>query len=219
MVREYPYVDLFWECVPREFLRKLLRELAFSYPKAADRNFDEFEPSEAVNVIPFERRALIETGFRRSAEGFDEITMSVRRAGTWNYSLATCGQKVILTQNKAPSPDDVVRRSFFKLQHAVANRQLMLFEGSEPPPIPPSTNLYGIVLHGSASDNPYKLGFAEVRFPLKDLTGYHAGRIDLMREFPDVLKGVPEQGIPGKFSPEEWIDEPSVDFDAEEDVG
>lgn len=207
-------VGFFWNHVPRQYLERVLRALFDCYEAADERCQTDFARSEAVNLRPFYRRALIEGQLREIATSFSQIEATARRspAGPWYHSLVICGQ-VAMTQNAVGCPDEIVRSSLFRQMYAGRDNQRYLFPELAPAELPSVPMLYGILIHGQFDQSPIFPGFAVIRFPAPDLQNYLPGRIDLFQEFPEVVRSRTEglfenQGIEQIAEPE-----PELRFD------
>lgn len=218
---ESPYVEIFNRYVPREYLRKVFNGLHGSYEAAYRTANKDFEEPEAKNYVPARRRALVEGMLRNRAAAFDSILATAEpdpHSGWWNHSRIVFDDHVILTQSKVPHSDYVVRHSFFREQYAQDNGQKLLFAFEDEPPVRRSEKLYGILLHGCAYKRPDRLGFAVIRFPLPDISGYYAGSVNLFREFAEDVRRL-DIG-PANESPVEDVDqEPDIGLNEEDDVG
>jgi hypothetical protein len=192
---ERPLTDLFWKNVPRAYLAKLMQGMVDLYPESHDECFRRRDFHWAVNLLPFERRADVQQLMLDVGEFFADAVSAVATRGEtatnwWYYARVICGS-VILTSSSAPHPDHVVRFSEARHQysrHTHYQRKLFGEDDETDIACPEYCNLFGILLHGH-SDRRNELGFAAIRFPLPDLSGYHAERIDLFKEFPDIASG------------------------------
>lgn len=219
---ESPLKAMFWEHVPRQYMENLLQMLADAYATSHANVFNAFErETEAVNVLPVYRRGVIEEGLVACAKPFGEDVsiVTVDGAGTsfWNHNRVECG-RVSFTQGAAPHPDHVLRPSISRTQYAANNGQLSLFDDmhfDRPPPA--DSVLYGILVHGREPGHREQLGFAVVRFPLVDLSGYYTSRIDLFAEFPEIASAIgPKSEVPAEESVGEL---PELELRTESDVG
>ena len=226
---ESPYVRMLRDHVPREYLKSVLEGLVEAYPLAHKRAYAEFEKPEAKNYLPARRRAIVEGMLRTKAASFGgDICATAEpdlHSGWWNHTRVVCGKRVALTQNKVPDPEHVVRHSYFREQYAQDNGQRSLFDYLEPKIRKSDNILFGILLHGNALRQHGKLGFAVVRFPIPDLSGYYGASLNLFREFPEVVAHLSERSIGEVRSdielapPEDVGDEPEIDFNSEDNIG
>ena len=104
----------------------------------------------------------------------------------WFHTEIRCGA-VLFTASPVNDPSDLVRPAEFRQQYALHNRQYRLFDDDQPIGIDEAVPLYGVILHGRGFEKQGELGFAVVRFPTADLSGYFEVAIDLFAEFPDVV--------------------------------
>ena len=213
---------MFWDFVPREYLRRVLRMLFAAYRQAKASVDERHGPPEAYNLEPMEKRAIIEGQLRDLAVAFPELdakTIHDRHTNWWNHTRLDCG-RVSITQNATSEPEDVVRPSLFREVYAAKNPQKWLvgFEDDAPPPPSPDSVLYGILVHGRDPCNRNELGFAMIRFPTPDLKDWHESRIDLFHEFPEIVAA--ETRRSQTDVEEEQIDDlPDLEFLDGEDAG
>lgn len=219
-----PYAKVFMEHTPIDYMRLLLRRLIDAYPEAHDRS-REFPRPVAKYYRPFLRRSLIETQIVGLATGFkDQILAKFEddpSSGFWTHAVAVCHKRVAITQSTAKDSDYLVRHSEFRQQLSVGNSQ-QLFEFAKDGAKKSASNdlLYGIVLHGRDGACAGRLGFAAVRFPMPNLKGYHADKIDLFKMFPDLAKLAAETvAAEDRHAEEDIGDLPEIDLNQEEITG
>lgn len=188
-------VEMFWEGMPRGYMRAVTMGLPDAFRHAYDDTFARREPPEAINLIPFERRANIQELLRSAAEFHDGQVLCEAIQGEdgspnnwWYYSKTTAG-RVIMTSVSAKHPNELVRASESRLQYSANTyRQRFLWKEGEPVRVK-NWSVYALLLVGHEPRNSRELAFAVVRFPLPDYRGYYEQSIDLMREFRDGLGG------------------------------
>lgn len=171
---------LFWQEVPRGFLRDAVKCLFRSYEVACD-ECSQLPNEEAHDLRPYARRAHFEAGLRDIAGRHRGVVASVHRnkAKNWSHTHIRCGQ-LVLTESAVEFPAQIVRHAEFRKTYARSN-QFLLFESA----VPPSADapLYCILLHGVSSDPRVPL-FARIVFPLPHCGGYVEGSsIDLLALF------------------------------------
>jgi hypothetical protein len=181
-------VERFWNAVPRPFVERVLRSVFDSY-QTTEEFCQEFDKPERANLRPFLRREYIEGSLRKIAKTFPEDVRAeaVRFDGFWYHTRIICKDDVALTQNTVPDPEVVVRNSWFRCCYSQPNNQRYLFPDMKPEETRLDSLLYGILLHGRSVTGPLP-GFAQIRFPMPNLTGYYAERIDMFDEFRDVVR-------------------------------
>jgi hypothetical protein len=168
------------------------------YPQSYDDMRARHDEKEAINMIPFDRRAGIQRLGRSVASFFPGVVEAATINGEdgtswWSYTKVTAGQ-VMLTFMAASHPGELVRVSHPRLQYSRSNERF-LFEEMEPPPIALAEEpLFGIVLHGIGIENRRDLGFAVIRFPRPDFTGYYYEQIDLFAVFPAIVRDMRSGG-------------------------
>jgi hypothetical protein len=180
---------MFWEHVPRAFMESLLRCVFDVYITADDHCGTHFETEEGADIQPFVRRALLEGAIRDVAKGFPSVNAKavLNATGNWHHTRIICGL-VAFTQNALGDPEDVVRPSLFRSMYAARDNQTYLIPELKPAESPPDSLLYGILVHGKSEMSRLFPGFADIVFPKPDLESYYDGRIELFKEFPDVVK-------------------------------
>lgn len=189
--------------LPDDFLRRILHSVYAAHRVAWERCLAEHAEAEAVNLLPYEKRAKLEGYLRDIATLFPQMTARVVRAdgSNWNHTEIASGP-VVLTENAVQSPCALVEKAEFRARLALSN-QGVLFDhpadtgeaalSSDPP-------LYVLLLHSrSRWDDPTEhKNFRHLpesvylACPADDLESYlHA--IDLIERFPDVVeKNVPQ---------------------------
>jgi len=188
MVRKSMPVELFWQDVPRAFAEDVLRAVLAAYKQSANQCFAEFARPEASNLIPFYRRALLEQDLRNAADRHEGVTAEAVKgeSNAWFHTRLVSGQ-VVLTESAVSDPNEVVRPSQFREMYAAPDNRRYLFPEMEPEESSEGSLLYGILIHGRFGQDFTLPAFADIVFPLPDLTGYHPGRIQLFSEFPGII--------------------------------
>ena len=191
--------------VPNEFLRELVFSLAPAYRDAHERAFADYERSEAVNVLPFMRRANVEKAFRTAAVKHGLKASTEQSSGGWNYTLVQAGD-LLITQAAAPNEYHVVHQALYRLTLAKNNwmldRQLHMYLCEEPQKV---DSFYAIFLHGKQEDDPSKPAFAHLVFPDVNCRNY-VEYINLL-SLCDIkgngwLNTIPEEAIPDLSQPQ-----------------
>jgi hypothetical protein len=137
---------------------------------------------------------------------------------------------VAITQSTAKDSDYVVRHSHFREQCAVGNGQLLLAfaaqEAAEAAAAAAEVAAmeYGIILHGRDPETPGRAGFATVRFPRPDLTGYYLDRLDLFEMYPDLAAYAATIHVTPDDSAEQATEEdagelPPIDLNEQDEIG
>lgn len=183
---------MFWEHMPRGYVRALLQLLVSAYTEAIVhcKEVLAFQDTEADNVAWAIRRGKIEGGMRRLALEHPGMTAEVMLGrnsmvpNPWNHSLIKCG-RVWITQCSLQHKDEA-KHSFSREFYSLRNQQKYLFSDMEPPAAPNDSPLYAIIGHGRDLASPGKLGFAYVKFPMPGMAQYYLEEIDLLSEFVDI---------------------------------
>ena len=212
---------IFWEFMPRDYMRRLLRVVADAYSRAeyACISHLELDGPEADNTRWSVRRAFVEGGMRQLATQFPTVHAEVIRGrdcpapNPWNHTLISCG-RVLLTQCTVMHPDDIVRPSISREIYSLPNAQKLLFPELQPRRSKKvgDSPLYGILVHGREVGTSAKLGFAFVRFPQPGAAEWYSERINLFSEFADSVAHLQRNADPSnevvKLLPEESVDAP-----------
>ncbi len=179
--------EIFRRDAPAEYLRKCLMGLFENYLSAAEWCGDRFEPSEAFNVLPFYRRGMIEGSLREAAYGVEGMKTSVERDGFWNHTVVSFGD-CIMTQATAKCPDDLVRCSLARQAYSEPDNQKYLNASFQPATESRRGFVYGLLIHGRDPRERFFPAFAQIVFPNRNLESYFSRRIDLFKEFPEVVR-------------------------------
>ncbi len=150
--------------IPNVFLKELVFSLAPAYMNAYERAFSEYEKYEAMNVLPFMRRANIEKAFGATAVKHGLKASKRKSSGGWNFTLVQAGD-ILITQ-AAASKYYVVYPAQYRLDLAKNNwmldRQLHMYLREE---LPKEEMFHAIFLHGKQENDPSKPAFAHLVFP------------------------------------------------------
>lgn len=181
--------DTFRRDVPGEFFEACLRGLFEDYLASAEFCFDRFEVTEAVNVLPFYRRAMIEARLRENAAKHKTMKCSCDPddSGFWNHTVITVGD-CMLTQSTARNPGAPVRTSYARLAYAEPDNQKYLHDSFKP--VTPSRKgfIYGILTHGREPKERFFPAFAQIVFPKPNLDGCFPRPLDLFAMFPETVR-------------------------------
>lgn len=179
--------EIFRRDMPAEYLRNLLLGLFEDYLSAAEFCGDRFEPTEAFNVLPFFRRGMIEDRMRDVAFTIEGVQTAVQQDGFWNHTIVAAGD-CIMTQATAKHPDDLVRCSLARQSYAEPDNQKYLNESFQPATPSRRGFVYGLLIHGREPLERFFPAFAHIVFPNRNLDSYFSRRVDLFKEFPEVVR-------------------------------
>jgi hypothetical protein len=179
--------DIFRRDVPPEYIHDCLLGLFENYLSAAELCGDRFEPSEAFNVLPFYRRGMIEATLRDVAAGYPGMQSTVERNGFWNHTVVAVGD-CIITQATVQDPFEMVRHSLARQCYCEPDNQRYLDSSFAPATASRSGFVFGLLVHGREPRERFFPAFAHIVFPNRNLNGYFSRRIDLFREFPEVVR-------------------------------
>lgn len=194
--------------VPAEFQRRALQGVFMAHQVSAEFVRAEFAATEAVNLLPYFRRAKLEGYLRDAAERSGIAAKAVKSPGSgWFHSEVRNGP-VVLTASTVQTPCGPVDPSEFRLSLAEEN-PLYLWEepGDVPADEPP---LYILLLHSrsvwSTAEEEERYGglpgSAYLAFPTAGLESY-LHTIDLVEAFPDIVES---------YMPQEWGAEAKVRY-------
>lgn len=194
--------------LPAEFQRRALQGVFMAHQVSAEFVRAEFAATEAVNLLPYYRRAKLEGYLRDAAERSGIAAKAIKSPGSgWFHSEVRNGP-VVLTASTVQTPCGPVDPSEFRLSLAEEN-PLYLWEepGDVPADEPP---LYILLLHSrsvwstAADEERYGglPGSAYLAFPASGLESY-LHTIDLVEAFPDIVE---------TYMPQEWGTEAKVRY-------
>ena len=175
--------------VPRVFLEDCLVGLFEDYLSSAEFCSDRFEVTEAVNVLPFFRRGMIEARLRENAakHAAMKCVCEPDESGFWNHTVLTVGDCMI-TQSTARHAGAPIRSSQARLAYSEPDNQKYLHDSFKP--VTPSRKgfVYGILAHGREPREKFFPAFAHFVFPRRNLDGFHPRPIDLFAMFPETVR-------------------------------
>lgn len=194
--------------VPVEFQRRALQGVFTAHQVSAEFVRAEFAPSEAVNLLPYYRRAKLEGYLRDAAERSGIAAKAMKSPGSgWFHSEVRNGP-VVLTASTVQTPCGPVDPSEFRISLAEDN-PLYLWEepGDVPTEEPP---LYILLLHSRSiwrtAEEEQRYGglpgSAFLAFPAAGLETY-LHTINLFEAFPDIVES---------YMPQEWDTEAKVRY-------
>lgn len=192
-------MDIFRECIPQDFCHELTRLIVHDYQKAYILCEGQFAPQEAHDARPHVRRAYIEQDVRNAAQRFTEIASSVPPNSANNcYHTEIRAGRVVLTISAVDKPETIIREARFRFAYANEWQSAMPFMEQDDFEPASERSVYAVAIHGPNPQDGKLPGFIHVVFPTPDCSAYLAGRIDLLREHPDILGefGGPEVIVP-----------------------
>jgi hypothetical protein len=152
---------------PRGFFVRLMEEFELDYSDALDFCLRRFEREEAMDLLPYERRARNETSLRVVAREFEHrgITASaVPNITNSNYHTEVVSGPVVLTASFVQNSRAVVRMADFRGTLAQNKQQSLIA------PQPSSGDrFYALLIHGNKRIEKMRfhgaLGFFELAIP------------------------------------------------------
>jgi hypothetical protein len=181
--------DIFRRDMPPAYLRDCVVGLFEDYLSSAEFCADRFELTEAVNLLPFYRRGLIEGRLRENARRHKQMKASCDRdsSGFWNHTVVAIGD-CIMTQSTVRHADELVRHSHAREAYAEPDNQRYLHSSFQPVTQSRRGFVYAILIHGRDPNDKFFPAFAKIVFPERSLTKYYRRSIDLFAEFPEVVR-------------------------------
>ncbi|MCI0334190.1 MAG: hypothetical protein L0228_13310, partial [Planctomycetes bacterium] len=85
-------------------------------------------------------------------------------------------------------PDDLVRPSLARQSYAEPDNQRYLDSSFQPITANRRGFVYGLLVHGREPRERFFPAFAQIVFPNRNLESYFSRRIDLFKEFPEVVR-------------------------------
>ena len=142
-----------------------------------------FDGPEFKDLLPHYRRAKIDAALRSIPQTLGVKTSAEINKARNSYHAVLIVGGVQMTASAVEVRGQMPRNAIFRKTYAEA-AQMKLFEnntsGNENLP------LYGIIIH-SATEDQKEPAFLEIRFPDEEYTQYLGDRIDLFKEFPDIV--------------------------------
>lgn len=195
--------------VPLELFGRLLRAAFAAHAIAFEDTYSAYAETEAENVVPYNRRALLEGGMRDAAAMVPGVTAQVVKGpkSNWNHTELRSGI-VVITASAVQVPCGVVEPSEFRTTLARSAQGVLWPEpGDDPDPYAP---LYALFLHSRSQWVQKKdkeqygklLGSAYIALPAPDLKSY-VHEINLFERFPRVV---------ADHFPHEWNEEAKVSY-------
>jgi len=177
-------VEMFDAFVPKKVQVALATGIVREYRLAKMSCETEHQPPECDDLLPFFRRACIESMLCEIARVHPEVRIVTRSNKSKNCShrVLACG-RVLLTQSLVEREGMLPREAEYRKGYA-RDPQYLLFEREDPPA--QDASLYGIVTHMPLSQRDSGIpAFVDILFP--DPNYQVVGRISLLTRFPDVL--------------------------------
>ncbi len=155
------------EHFPRGFFVRLFEEFELDYSDALDSCLRRFDREEAMDLLPYERRARNETSLRVVAREFSHRGIRATpepNVTNSNYHTEVVSGPVVLTASFVQHPGDLVRMADFRGTLA-QNRQESLI----PRQLSTGDRFYAILIHGNKRIEKVRyhsvLGFFEMAVP------------------------------------------------------
>ena len=164
---------------------ELCRQIHTQYAVAAEYCYDTFLDAEARDVLPYYRRACIESALVDCLAKHDnlEVIAATNIMRNWAHRAIVVSDRVLITHSSVTNRRELPRKALFRQGYARSG-QMYLFEDDRPPDPDPSMYLYAIITHcpSGAIKTPE---FIDIVFPDE---GYEKviDTIPLLNKFPQV---------------------------------
>lgn len=169
--------DLVLEDLPFQFVAAIVEQAPLVYGNAHSRSYAEpaYDKAEGDYTFGHNRRAGFEAMFRREAvKAGLPATVEYTEVSKTPYTLVRAG-RFLLTESHVQCKGDIPPAASFRNQHATINHLLMKprlpfpeFDPLKLLKLSEANGIYGIVSHGSASDDAKTPSFMRLVFPSKD---------------------------------------------------
>jgi len=158
------HIDKAVSSISSDFYRKISLAIREAYLTSKQEALSSLHEREAIDLLPYSRRASIETAFYDIGSSFDELKVERRKNKNGNSThVEIKSSKLILTQSYTPDQNKVIRPAYFRTHLAEFN-QLCLFEDFNNDEADNNV-LYGIIVHGVYSSMPNKPDYMILAFP------------------------------------------------------
>jgi hypothetical protein len=158
------HIDNAVASISGDFFRKIYFAITEAYLTSKQETLSSYHEREAIDLLPYSRRARIETAFYNIGRSFDDLNVERRKNKNRNSThVEVTSSNLILTQSWTTDQNKVIRPSYFRTSLAEYN-QLSLFDDFN------SNNadnnvLYGMIVHGAYSSMPDKPDYITLAFP------------------------------------------------------
>ncbi|MBI5970985.1 MAG: hypothetical protein HY884_07510 [Deltaproteobacteria bacterium] len=181
--------EIFNRSVPKKFQESIIECLFDIYPKAYDYCAAKYPQQVAHDLLPHERRAMLETKLPEIAKIHKlEAIHQLNKTRNSHHAVISAGG-IILTASYADSPQSIVRYAEFRKDYAQTNQGHLFRKDISENNAP----RYAILLHGDDGTNKNLPTFACVKFPIYDeqsenYSSYIGDGIDLFSKHPDIVE-------------------------------
>lgn len=164
---------------------ELCRQIYTQYAMAAEYCYDTFLNAEARDILPYYRRASIESALVDCLEKHDkvEVITATNIIKNWAHRAIMVSDRVLITHSSVSNRRELPRKAFFRQGYA-RSRQMYLFEDDRPLDPDPSMYLYAIITH-CPSDAIKTPEFIDIIFPDENYEKV-VDTIPLLNKFPQV---------------------------------
>jgi hypothetical protein len=173
--------SMFNTIISDSFQFDLCNRIHAQYGLAAEHCFDTFLEAEAKDILPYYRRASIESALVDCLEKHRvKVNAEKNIIGNCSHRLIV-SDRILLTQSCVRFREELPRDAFFRLGYARSG-QGYLFDDDRPPD--PNSYLYAIITH-CPSGSIKTPAFIDIIFPDENYEKI-IGRIRLLDKFPQI---------------------------------
>lgn len=175
--------DFFFDNVPRELINDAVQSVLRSWKAAADHCRDTYPREEARDLLPYERKAKLDSSLKARLARYDGVIVeSVPNASRNCWHTEVRIGRVVMTVSAVVRPSEMVRTARFR-QSLALRSQLHLWERDEPGE---DALFYAMLLHGPLGGRRILRApaFVHVGFPDPECKAY-IDRFDLSAYLPE----------------------------------
>jgi hypothetical protein len=178
-------VMMFNAITPDAVQLELCKQIHTQYAVAAEHCYDVFLDAEARDVLPYYRRACIESALVDCLAKYNnfKVIAATNIIKNWAHRAIIASDRVLITHSSVNNRTELPRKALFRQGYA-RSAQMYLFEDDRPPDPDPSMYLYAIITHcpSGAIKTPE---FIDIVFPDENYEKAIA-TIPLLTKFPQV---------------------------------
>lgn len=180
-------VGMFNALIPDTVQLKLCKQICTQYALAAEHCYETFLDAEARDVLPYYRRACIESALVDCFTKHDDFNVKVATNSIRNsaHRAIIVSDRILITHSSVSERKGLPREALFRQTYARSG-QMYLFEDDCPPEPDSSMCLYAIVTH-RASDAIKIPEFIDIVFPDENY-GMVIAAVPLLDKFPQVIQ-------------------------------
>lgn len=178
-------VTMFNALTPDSVQFELGRQIHTQYEIAAEYCYETFLDAEARDVLPYYRRACIESALVDGLAKHNNLKVitATNIIRNWAHRAIIVSDKVLITHSSVSNRKELPRKALFRRGYARSG-QMYLFDDDRPPSPDPSMYLFAIITH-SSSDAIKTPEFIDIVFPDENYEKV-IDTIPLLNKFPQI---------------------------------